>query len=91
MKLAPDLAKLPFEKAQSQLRNYSIASIVAGAIGLFIFPVLGAAAIGMGIRAVLLTRHKANKSSVNLLKYRTLQIIGIILGLFDIVYMVARL
>jgi hypothetical protein len=79
------LSKLSNEKAQEEVKQFSIAALVCGALSLLIFWWLGFVAVGFGARSLLLTRHSGNKDSPKRAQYRIMSLVAIATGLISIV------
>lgn len=81
------LDKLPSEKAQKELKQFSIASLAIGAIGLLI-GWLGVIALAFGVRALLLTKHQGNKANPKRKQYLGFAAAGAILGIVNLLLFV---
>lgn len=78
------LSSLSDKQAVKELRLFSIASLVCSVTGLIVFWWLGIVGIGLGIRAMLLSKHKGNEANKDKQKYFTLAVVGLIVGLADV-------
>jgi hypothetical protein len=76
--------KLPAEQAAKELKQFSIASLASSIIGLVAFWWLGFAGIGLGVRAIILSRHEGNKGA-SAKKYFVIALVGALVGAADLI------
>lgn len=80
------LDKLPDDKAQKELKQFTIAACVLSGVSIFMFWFIGVAGLALGARALLLTWHKANKNRKDLARYRVPAAAAVALGLLSTLY-----
>lgn len=78
------LDKLPDEKAKKELKSFTYASLIISVVTLFVFWWLAVASIALGLRAFLLTYHKGNKERKDLVKFKVMSIIAIVLSVVSL-------
>jgi hypothetical protein len=69
------------EQARKEIKQFTYASIISSSISIVIFWWLAMVGIFLGARGLMLTRHRENTKDENLILYRTISVLGIVIGI----------